>query len=462
VDTLFLVGTAALVCLVWSALALTGWVTRTSEDRRYRSLDVLLWTIGLAPVVIGLVGVPASELEGTLENSSSGAAGPAGALANIVVLLLCAGIIFARLVRKDRIQRSPVLVGALVFFAGIVAASIFGTGPAFFRGVLILPLCLVAVAILPVPDHLWLADRLKKISLVYVYSALILAVVWPEKVVSGSYDSILGLPQVRLLGLVFQGNILGPIAGLAIFAILRTPRTSLRWVHLGSAFLVLFFAQGKTAWAATLMGLLFLWAYNTGSLTRRNVRLGAAALLFMFVGYQAFFAPVAQQRVQMLSTSGQDLTSLNGRTYVWDVTIDVWEENRVFGYGPTIWSTDFRAKYGEFFAFAGQAHNQFVQSLGESGLVGLGALIFYILCMLLVAVRTAEGTRGLSLACFALVAVRLMTEAALRTYRVDAAFMLHLFLAYMLMVSWNERSEPVVEESEVQVRRRVKEPVPAV
>jgi O-antigen ligase len=150
---------------------------------------------------------------------------------------------------------------------------------------------------------------------------------------------------------------------------------------------------------------------------------------------------------------------LNGRTYVWDATIEVWEESRIFGYGPTLWSEEFRARYGEFFAFAGQAHNQFIQSLGESGLVGLGALVVYFLTMLVVAMKTSERTAGLSLACFSLIAVRLLTEAALRTYRVDAAFMLHVFLLYVLVVAWAERTQTVEETSEE--RRPATEPVVA-
>lgn len=446
-ETLFLLAVAAAALCVWGLLVAADWLSKTSHDTRFRGVEILLWTIGLAPALIGLLGTPAAELEGTLENQSAGFGALVGELANIAIVLLCLILLVTTFLSGNRTKMSPILIGGLLLSAAMLAASFFGTRPTLVRGIVIVPLCLITFATLPIPDHRWVIERLKRISLVYVYSALLLAVVWPEKVVSNEYPSILGLPQVRLLGLVFQGNVLGPIAAMAIFMVLRTPRNSLRWVHLSSSFVVLFFAQGKTAWAGTIFGLILMWAFAKGSPTHRNVRLLTASALFLFLAFQAF-TPAAQERVASWSTASQDLTSLNGRTFVWDATIKVWEENRAFGYGPTIWSPEFRARYGESFAFAGQAHNQFIQSLGEAGLVGLAGLLLYVGGMLLAAVRTGETTAGLSLALFALMATRLMTEAGLRTFRVDAAFLLHVLLVYLLMAAWHERKAAVKEPAQ--------------
>ncbi|HET7482563.1 MAG TPA: O-antigen ligase family protein [Actinomycetota bacterium] len=434
----------AAVCVVWVALSMTSPVTDEAtprlRDPRLRITAGLLWLIGLAPIAIGLVGTPATELEGTLQNQSSGAAGAVGEIANGVTFVVCVVLLSWGLMSRARRNWSPVAVGAVVFFFATAAAAFFGTQPAFYRGVLLVPLAVLTFLVIPMGDLEWFMPRVKRILLMYVYSALVLAVVWPAKVLLTGYASVFGLPAVRLIGLVFQGNILGPIAAFSFFVVLRSPRTSLRWVHLGASGLVLFLAQGKAAWIATVIGLLFVWAYGPATTSGRKLRLAGISLVLLFVMVQAT-SPATQQRLESYSTTGQDFETLNGRTFVWDETLKVWQDNPWFGYGPTLWSEQFRAQYGQAFAFAGQAHNQFIQSLGESGLVGLAGLIVYVLAMLYAAVKSAPRTGGLTMALFSLLAIRLVTEAALRTYRIDASFMFHILLTYTLMVGWHDSQE---------------------
>jgi exopolysaccharide production protein ExoQ len=432
--TWFFAGAALLAFLVWGALGLSRWYSTTPKGSSARLSESLIWLIGLAPLVIGSFGPEASELEGTLVTQSEGAAGALGELSNILLLALLVFVIAIRLPKRLWPRWSPVLLGAVAFFAGVALASLFGSRPIIYRGAFLFPLALIALSYLPSPSAQRLQRQLCLIALTYVYSSLLLAIVWPDKVAITGYPSVLGLPSFRLVGLVQQGTILGPIAALALFALYASPSIKYRWVHAISAGLVLVLSQGKTAWIAFIVGALVIWAYRAPNANGRVARLSVAVLVLLLTVFQAF-TPSGQDRLSDLSPSAQDFQTLNGRRLVWDATMDVWEQNRWFGYGPSLWDPTFRARYGEEFEFAGQAHNQFIQSLGEAGLVGLAGLLVYLACLMLSAWSGAVISRGFSLACLALIVVRLFTEAALRTYRLDASFALHLLLVHYVMVA---------------------------
>lgn len=432
--TWFLAGVALLLVLVWGSLGLSRWYSASPKASSTRLSESLVWAIGLAPLVIGLVGPSASDLEGTLANQSEGAAGPVGEVANILLFAILLTIVAVRLPKRLWPRTSPVLWGAFAFFGAVALSSLFGTAPIFYRGAFLIPLALIALSYLPTPSPERLQKQLCFIALAYVYSSLVLAVVWPDKVAITGYPSVLGLPSFRLVGLVHQGTILGPIAAMGLLALYSLRSVKHRLLHGAACTIVLVLSQGKTAWIAFLVGALAIWAFRAPNANGRMARLSAALLIVLLTAMQAF-TPSGQERLSDLSPSAQDFETLNGRRLVWDATLDVWQENKLFGYGPSLWDPDFRSRYGEEFEFAGQAHNQFVQSLGEAGLIGLAGLILYVVALLVSAWKGAIVSRGFSLACLALVLVRLLTEAALRTYRVDASFALHLVLAYYVMVA---------------------------
>ncbi|WP_406811570.1 O-antigen ligase family protein, partial [Klebsiella aerogenes] len=59
--------------------------------------------------------------------------------------------------------------------------------------------------------------------------------------------------------------------------------------------------------------------------------------------------------------------TLSGRVSIWFEVIKDWQNNPIFGYGPDYLDVEHRLRLGMLFAF--HAHNQFIQTLGQSGLV---------------------------------------------------------------------------------------------
>ena len=231
-----------------------------------------------------------------------------------------------------------------------------------------------------------------------------------------------GIPGLnwRLYGLTPHANTLGPIALLAIVIELHTPSRwwPVRWLHLSTAALAFVLAQSKTAWAAAPVMLVAIYlpialgrGMNAAGAAGRFDRtvwalLGAIAVVVLtaaaLVGFDAF--EFVRGRV--------DLATLTGRTNIWEITLQAWRENILFGYGPEIWGLDRQIRFHMF--HVGHAHNQMVQTLGEAGLIGLLLLLGYLGTLVHAGLRRFLATRGLVLTLLMLVLVRCVTEAPLR------------------------------------------------
>jgi len=224
----------------------------------------------------------------------------------------------------------------------------------------------------------------------------------------------------RLFGLTSHANSLGPIALLGILIELHAPSRwlALRWLVRLSATAVLLLAQSKTVWAVIPMMLAFVWI--PFALSRKSARGDLAQdfrrsvlVLSAVIGVLALLAAAAVAfDVVDLIERRVDLLTLTGRTRIWDITLRAWQDNLLFGYGPGIWGPDRQREFRMF--YVGQAHNQFIQTLGEAGLVGLALLLAYLASLLVAAVRTFGASRGFVLMLLTLVLVRCITEAPMR------------------------------------------------
>ena len=252
----------------------------------------------------------------------------------------------------------------------------------------------------------------------------------------------------RLFGLAPHANSLGPIALLGVLLELHAPSPwkVLRALVLASSAAVLVLAQSKTVWAAAVLMVAFVWLPLSLSRTtttggaqghdfRRTVFIlsGAIAMLALLA------AAVAAFDVFDFVEHRADLVTLSGRTWIWDITLQAWQENVLYGYGPGIWGVDRQREFQMF--HVGQAHNQFVQTLGEAGLVGLVLLLAYLGALLVCALRIFVSSAGIVLLLLMLMLIRCITEAPLRTEGILSwSTFVHVLL--MLMACHHERAAP--------------------
>lgn len=275
-----------------------------------------------------------------------------------------------------------------------------------------------------------LAKHFKLLLLVPVAGSLIAAVVAPDFALNRPYSGLLPGIDFRLCGVTGHANTLGPLALLLIIFELYFPsRPRWRGVILAIAVTTFVLAQSKTAWLMTLGLVAFVFIPYRLVVYRARSHQVQASLLFLL-------SIVVVSMAVILSLSFVDwprfldknaLTTFTGRTVIWEKTIDEWQKNPLFGYGQGIWGVKYRINAGML--HVGQAHNQFIQALGEAGIMGLMLMVSYLTVLLRYSIKYFMVSRGLILALLVISLFRCFSEAPFRiSFFMEWAFFAHALL----------------------------------
>ena len=254
------------------------------------------------------------------------------------------------------------------------------------------------------------------------------------------------LPGVpRMAGLAPYALQLGLIVQIAMFCLWDKPFKNsilnrLAWsLCLG----VLVFAQSKTAWISFAFAAAIMLLLRQGAAVRKrlfdseNPVIGILIILATMVGvllvaYTMVFGELGSKVMRFFDTDdGAKLLSFNGREEIWAITFAEWRQSPLFGYGPNLFSLEFRQSIG--LLNATHAHNQFVDDLGRAGLVGATTLILYVLTLTVLCVRAAKATGGLSIALFLVIIFRGVSEVPLALYNYGLDFAAHLLLLIVMV-----------------------------
>lgn len=317
------------------------------------------------------------------------------------------------------------LVAALVIFVlARVVASYFGTGGGLVAFAQQFALDLLVILGLTRRPWTWqeMTHHAGVIFRIYTYGSLVALAVSPDDVTTAVNDrSLFGFFQ--LAGLTPHPNVLGPLAALALVFEVATRRPRLWYLHALAAVMCLVFVQSRTAWLAAIVGLLLVLV-----IPARNRRPGAWVYLLpgvVTLAAAAVFitrAPLAQA----VEAVFDEQKSLNGRVDIWRVAYAQFRDNVLFGYGPGVFGEEFQ-KRNPAAGVGGQAHGQIPQSMAEAGLVGLAALLFLWICLLVLAARS--GHRKVLVPMVVIVLLDSVTEAPFRGgLSTQAAFVMVVLL----------------------------------
>ncbi|MFF0233876.1 O-antigen ligase family protein [Micromonospora sp. NPDC005254] len=192
----------------------------------------------------------------------------------------------------------------------------------------------------------------------------------------------------RFQGLFNNPNMLGIVCALTIplgWAVYRQSRRHVALLGMMPAAASLLLSQSRTALIAVLVGALWLvLRYGFG----RMVRLAAGVTALLLVAQllnllpTIFAAPWMRQfALRFTDPTGGDLS--NGRTQMWQATIDLWWQNRpTLGFGYASRNHLFElASADEFFGAVGVSvvHNSYLQLLLELGLAAVPPLLLLLL-----------------------------------------------------------------------------------
>ncbi|OZA26040.1 MAG: hypothetical protein B7X93_10575 [Hydrogenophilales bacterium 17-61-9] len=450
---IFMIAPFAIALLLALALAvgpfaLQGALRKWSDSWR---AVAILWLIAIS-AVLNVVLVPRKLIVDPDTVSIDMAAYAQGAmtagwLSRIFTLALIgfslAMLLSAWLAKKKDSYKDPVwslgVVLGLYYLLSIVIGATVSAVPGFNHKSLYIPIVLGALIAMPRIDFTKVIVHLKWILAVVMLMNLIAAVGFSDFSLLRPYAGLLPGIDFRLFGVFAHPNTLGPTALLLLLLELYYPsRSYVRWLFLLLALSNFLMAQSKTAWLAAAAILILVYVPYRFMVLRERPNGFAPAVLIVLVLISGLIAGMLGVfAIGFDRIFSDEVLSFTGRTSIWAVTLDEFVKHPLFGYGPELWSREYRFQKG--ILGAGQAHNQFVQTLGESGLVGFVLLMTYLGILLKLSLASFRGTRGLSLALFLLIFMRCMTEAPLRGVVNDWPFFIHATLL-LVLVSYARKS----------------------
>ncbi|MDF2464252.1 MAG: putative rane protein [Ramlibacter sp.] len=408
------------------------------------------------PAMLGMVALSAlmsgRDLSQTfIELMSAGepARGPVVVWAQRLVSILLVAAAAERVINhvaQHRHLPSPTLaIVFILYWVGTVAApALFGSHPMLSHEYLYTLVIGVAALLVTSSEVDRILSAARTALFTFILAGIFLIPVMPTMVLDQSYA------QGLMPGVPRFGGLAPHAVGMAMFAQVfllllwarpfqRNWLNVLAWV-MGLA--ALFLAQSKTAWIAFLLCALCMALVRHGSRMwrrmsdPRNGAMGIFALLIALIAMAALLGWIVVGDVDAQwsnfadTAQGAQLISMTGRDQIWAIAIEEWRASPYFGYGLGLWEADFRAAIA--MPNATSAHNQFMDTLARAGSVGAVALVVYSLVLLVMSLRYAKASGGLSLALFVALALRSISEVPMLLQGYGTELFLHLLLLVTL------------------------------
>ena len=293
--------------------------------------------------------------------------------------------------------------------------------------------------------------------LIFMLLSVILIPISPLMVLDSTYSQGLfaGLP--RLAGVAVHSVSLGMLALTGLLCLWHKPFAR-GWLNVMAWLLgtgVLFMAQSKTAWISFFLcaGAMLavrhargFWRRLTNPASNSFGLLACGAFIVVTLTLMIVIAlGEAQSSVSEFldSAQGAQLVSLTGRDRIWAVALEEWHNSWWFGYGPELWDQAYRASIG--MPYATHAHNQYLDTLARSGAVGATTLVIYAVVLLVLSIRYARATRGLSVGLFLALGMRAISEVPLLLFGYFPELFAHLLLVVTLASAAAARHPAPVE-----------------
>jgi O-antigen ligase len=346
------------------------------------------------------------------------------------VSVACVGLaIWALLKSATNARRGAGVIVAITFayYLALVMSGIVGVTPGVPETYVTTPLLVIAFLVHGGFSLEWFL-RAVRINLRIILALSLAAAIAMPLSAFNSEEARTLFGVARLEGITTHPNTLAAIAVVAIILEMRKSKSAL-WLTL--AFIAIALAQSNTAWIALIIALAVMKG-RVGQALRyiaaAGVILLSALVVLSYVSTESIWASVL----------GGDLT-LNGRTRIWDAAMMGFAQYPIFGYGPDLLGPGFRDLYLPNFDAAGQAHNQFVQSLAGAGIVGLAALLVLFTVLILRSVKLRGLGDSTPLALVVALAIRSMTETPLRPTGAGLSTFLLIAVVAAVSVAWTER-----------------------
>jgi O-antigen ligase len=430
-------------------------LSRRSADAQGFLPWMLPLILGLAAVTVLLSGRDLAQMFHDLATGGGMEFHPAVAWLQRGVSLVLVLISVERLLDHAVARRpipSPVLLGVfVVYWLGTVAApAVLGAHRQISHEYAYTLLIGLAGLVATDREGDRVVDSARTALFLFIVASFGMAAVNPGMVLDFKYTQGL-LPGVpRFGGLATHPVAMGMFAQTFLLCLWVHPfrRKWLTWFGWGIGLAALFLAQSKTSWIAFFLCSIAMFAVRRAGDWWRRIgdpregAFGIVACLAVIVTVAAIvgvflFADLGDQASNFVNTDeGAQLMSMTGRDQIWAIAMEEWHASPIFGYGPGLWDDAFRLSI--HMPNATNAHNQFMDTLARSGVVGATALVLYGIVLLVLSVAYAKRTGGFSLALFIALALRSVSEVPLLLFGYGTELFTHMLLLITLASAASE------------------------
>lgn len=372
----------------------------------------------------------------------------------LFVFLTAASLVAWELFSTRFRVRWRLFLPVVFLWIGVTSSMLFSLNPKFSFGHITSLMALSALALRVKGADLPQLIRVGKgISLLYIWLSLLAApflLGWALEI--GYLQGYIPGLNVRLHGIAIHANQLGIFAWLYVLleVLSPSPKRLLRFLNLSAALGVLVLAQSKTAWAILLFSMAMWFLIRRPRVSLLLIGLSvlgvlAAILTLLIEGWRLDFT------VSVLDAAPSELLTLTGRTFIWEIVLQLVSENPLFGYGTTLWSPEMALSYAPFLGWVVlQSHNQYLQSLGEGGILGLSMFMLYAVFVLWFAFKARGVMGGLGLVMFMSLLLRGLTEVWFGKAVVDGHLFFHGYALAVVFSSYEylRRDVPVDVKSQ--------------
>ncbi|MBV8125853.1 MAG: O-antigen ligase family protein [Paucibacter sp.] len=357
-----------------------------------------------------------------MDNPDQNAVTWIGRLTVAAVLTVCAGELLPWIMGRVRLHPSavPLWWTFMLFYLCMNYLSLaFGSGNSenFRMTWLYPPLAMTTLMLLAPQGMLRSLPHLRRVIFIVLAGSLLGALVQPQVTVEKNYLSLLPGIHFRLHGYAEHANTLGALAATGlILELCPIARNRANFIFLLTALTALVLSQSKTSWVWGGLGALAVQyeSIKVRFLPADPQRQVLSSWILRLLGLAitlVFAAWLLQTRVVTDLANRQDITTLTGRTTIWAITWDQFNDNPLFGYGPGLWDLRFRIEKG--WPAVGHAHNQLMQALGQAGLFGAVTLLAYITTLGRRCFQTSKASAGLAGTFFLVLLLRSVSECPL-------------------------------------------------
>lgn len=418
----------ALVIALMLPIILIGINSRTAHIKNYIKLTILFACIvigsSLTTAFSGRIMMADDDISQNINylqnfNNDSLNNWPSR-IAHLILLTVAMSEIFSWIAGKKKLNDSVFVIWSLAisyWLFSVVICGIFGEIRDYNIKLLYAPIVFTAVALLADETYPKFLNNLRYILFIPLAGSLLLSVLQPSLVLETGYKSLIPGFSIRLAGLTEHANSLGMLAAIALLLETKGSQPScIRLLFIITSASCLILSQSKTSWGIAVAGLIFYTILHITS-TKRSSKSENHLRLFILIIIIILLSSIValfkfESIINFLHEDRTGLATFTGRTKIWNITMGEFTKNPLFGYGPGLWDPLYRFQKGML--YVGQAHNQYIHTLGQSGILGGISLLIYIITLSKYSLKAPKILYGMPIVFTFALLVRGFSESPMR------------------------------------------------